>query len=278
MGYKAHCRDIVKRDDRDRYLLSLFVPSSEQAHVWTVLAFNQEIAKVRNTVTEPMLAEIRLQWWHDVLSELEEGLVREHPVVQGLNKLLQEKPYAHALLQGTLEARLMDVLGHGPADLESLINYAHKVGGSVQKLFAAALFTGKPSIEAYNTAEIIGEAWALIGLVRALPFQWQSGSGVLNESMPDGMALPDTNEAWEKLQPMLLRMIEKANVAIHQAKIEGSRLQRQEKGVLLPVVLLKQYLRQLEEASNNPFKLNPHATPDTKRLIALFWANLTGRY
>lgn len=269
---------MVKRDDSDRYLLSLFAPGSEQAHAWTALAFNQEIAKVRDTVTEPMLAEIRLQWWHDVISEIEEGRVREHPVVQGLNSFLQAKPYAHALLLDTLNARQMDILGHGPADIDSLLQYAHKVGGSVQKLFTVASFKHKPSPEAYNIAEIVGEAWALIGLVRALPFQWQSGSGILNESMPDGMATPDTNEAWQKLQPVLLKMIEKASMAIQQTRIKRSQLLRQERGVLLPIVLLKLYLKKLEQVSNNPFKLSPNANPDTKHIIALFWANLTGRY
>ena len=37
------------------------------AHLFALYAFNLEIARVREPVSEPMPGEIRLQWWRDAL-------------------------------------------------------------------------------------------------------------------------------------------------------------------------------------------------------------------
>ena len=68
-----YCIDMVRKDDRERYECTLFAPRKLQPKLWTLYAFNQEVAKTRENVSEAMLGEIRLQWWQDVLEELGQG-------------------------------------------------------------------------------------------------------------------------------------------------------------------------------------------------------------
>ena len=48
---------LLRRYDRDRYLLSLFVPAAARASVQAIYAFNYEIARIRETVSEPLLGK-----------------------------------------------------------------------------------------------------------------------------------------------------------------------------------------------------------------------------
>ena len=63
----AYCEAEVRRDDPDRWLATLFLPEAARAPVHALLAFNGEIAKIRDLVSEPMLGEIRYQWWRDAM-------------------------------------------------------------------------------------------------------------------------------------------------------------------------------------------------------------------
>lgn len=49
--------------------------------------FNVEISKVQDQVSEPRLAQMRLQFWHDTLEKLFKDNVPQHPVAQELYKV-----------------------------------------------------------------------------------------------------------------------------------------------------------------------------------------------
>src|SRR3954447_14801823 len=76
---------IVRRHDRDRYQTALFAPSDRREALFALYAFNYEVARVRETVTQPMLGQIRLQWWREVIAASYAGApARGHEIVQPL--------------------------------------------------------------------------------------------------------------------------------------------------------------------------------------------------
>src|SRR5947208_3175404 len=77
----SSCMDTVRRYDRDRFLLGLTVPAKRRAALWALFAFNHEIAKTREVVSEPTLGLIRLQWWRDALDQLYQGNILQHEVL-----------------------------------------------------------------------------------------------------------------------------------------------------------------------------------------------------
>src|SRR6201984_811294 len=56
---------LVRRHDHDRYQTVLFAPAARREALFALYAFNYEIARVRESVTQPMLGQIRLQWWRE---------------------------------------------------------------------------------------------------------------------------------------------------------------------------------------------------------------------
>ena len=71
----------VKANDYDRFLVTLFAPATSREDLFALYAFNHEVAKIREAVSEPMLGEIRLQWWRESIDGIYQGNPRNHEVV-----------------------------------------------------------------------------------------------------------------------------------------------------------------------------------------------------
>ncbi|HPI63645.1 MAG TPA: squalene/phytoene synthase family protein, partial [Alphaproteobacteria bacterium] len=60
-----YCYQIVRKNDPDRYWLCLTAPRSKQPILMALCAFNVELSRVGELTKDPLLAQIRLQWWRD---------------------------------------------------------------------------------------------------------------------------------------------------------------------------------------------------------------------
>ena len=60
--------ELVRAHDFPRYASTLFVPAAQRRGLLALYAFNVEISRVREQVSQPLPGEIRLQWWTDMLS------------------------------------------------------------------------------------------------------------------------------------------------------------------------------------------------------------------
>ena len=103
-AHDAHspvCGEIVRRHDPDRFFTSLFAPAAKRETLWTLYAFNHELAHARETVREPTMALIRLQWWREVV----EGARRRHEVAGPLRDALDAGALREADLLVAIEGR-----------------------------------------------------------------------------------------------------------------------------------------------------------------------------
>jgi phytoene synthase len=80
----AACEALVRDADYDRYLSALFAPAEHRRHLFALYAFNYEVAKTAENVTQPIMGQMRLQWWCDALDDIEAERVRRHDVVEAL--------------------------------------------------------------------------------------------------------------------------------------------------------------------------------------------------
>src|SRR3546814_9275649 len=72
-------------------------------------AFNYEVAKTAEVVSEPMIGQIRLQWWRESLAGIYEGRARQHEVVQPLARAVTARALPRALLETIIDAREFDL-------------------------------------------------------------------------------------------------------------------------------------------------------------------------
>ncbi len=101
---------LVRRHDRDRFQTVLFAPAARREALFALYAFNYEIARVRESVTEPMLGQIRLQWWREnIAAAFEGGPARHHPVVEALTGSIRELPMTRDHFDRLINARETDL-------------------------------------------------------------------------------------------------------------------------------------------------------------------------
>src|ERR1700744_2088552 len=80
----AYCADLVRSHDFTRYASTLFVPSAARRSLLALYAFNVEITRVRDQVSQPLPGEIRMQWWTDLLAGAGHGGGEGNPVAAEL--------------------------------------------------------------------------------------------------------------------------------------------------------------------------------------------------
>ncbi|PHS79761.1 MAG: hypothetical protein COB59_00280 [Rhodospirillaceae bacterium] len=148
----------LARSDRARYLCALAAPRDKRDGVLALLAFDQEIARIPAVVSEPMLGQIRLQWWIDAMPGITGGRPPGHPVAQALSGL----NFSTEDLRGLVEARNFD-LKQEPFTFEELCRYANDTGGAFQVLVLKHF--GIEDDQAIQAAREIGTAKTLAGFL-----------------------------------------------------------------------------------------------------------------
>lgn len=174
------CGQLVKQSDPDRYLASLFAPSDTWPALWATLAFNNEIAKTREIVSETRLGHIRLQWWREELEKIYHGKPHEsHDVLLALAKAIKQYNLPQYLFESLLYAREFDLEDVIPSSMDGLLNYADFTTTPLFKLLL--IITGSdPDLEPVYPVAI---NYALAGLIRAVPFHAGQGRCYLPDDL-----------------------------------------------------------------------------------------------
>src|SRR6516165_2591981 len=102
---------LVRRVDPDRWLSSRFVADADRrADVIAVYAYDHELARAPRVASNPLLGEIRLTWWREVLDEIFEGRpVRRHPTAQALAGAVRRRGLQREPLEAMVEARYREL-------------------------------------------------------------------------------------------------------------------------------------------------------------------------
>src|SRR5262245_53118326 len=110
----------VRAADPDRYFSALFAPAAARPCLYALYAFNHEVARIAETVREPMLGAIRLEWWRETVEQAGRGQPRNHDVARGLAELFAAHPLEASqlggLLEGIIAARAFDASAEQFAD------------------------------------------------------------------------------------------------------------------------------------------------------------------
>lgn len=178
---QSPCASVVARGDPDRYHATLAAPAALRADLFTLYAFNLEIARAPWVTKEPLIAGMRLQWWRDVVAE---PSPRAHEVAAPLHDLIHRAPLPLAVIDGMIAARAWDI-GTAPfADPATFARYIDDTSGSLMWLAALACGAG-PGAEA--AVRDFGYAAGLAAFLRAVPELEARGRRPLVDGRPDAI-------------------------------------------------------------------------------------------
>ncbi len=219
-------------------------------------AFNYEIAKTREVVTETRLGLIRLQWWRDAIGAIYDGKPPlKHEVVEPLAAMIRQYSLPRELFDSLLYAREFDLEDKLPATLEGMKNYADFTATPLLKL--ALLIEGKQAKE--EDIQAAATSYALAGLLRAVVVHSRQRrcylpEDLLHKAETNQYALFEGKE-FEKLKPVVKAVVDAAKT----------------NAPLLPAKLAAMYLRQIEKADYNLLS-SALKLPPPLLALRLWWA------
>jgi len=134
------CATLVESRDPDRFAATMAAPVVARARLWPIYAFNLEVARAAWASAEPMIAQMRLQWWRDALAEVEAGgTVRAHEVLTPLAALIRERHLPVALFDAMVVARHWDLGRNGFEDAAAFERHIQATAGNLMWLAAVVL-------------------------------------------------------------------------------------------------------------------------------------------
>ena len=176
------CAAIVERGDPLRFRTAMLAPVGQRAALFALYAFNVEVSRAPWVTQEAMIAEMRLQWWRDVLEEIAEGgPVRRHEVATPLAEVVS--PDQARLLDALVAARRWDIYRDPFEDAADLERYIDQTSGHL--MWVAASVLGQAEQDPVRHA---GRAAGIGAWLRAIPALEAAGRVPLLDGTPSGVA------------------------------------------------------------------------------------------
>lgn len=264
----------VRRHDKDRWLAALYVPEAQRRHLLALYAFDAEIARIRDMVSDPLPGEIRARWWADMLAGARGDEGAAHPIAAALIDTVQRFSLPVADLERLIEARIFDLYDDAMPDLATLEAYCRDTSATLIRLAARVLAAGHdPGIDA--VAGHAGVAHGITLLLRALPQHSARGQvylpldvlarhGLAREDVLKGEATPALAAALEDLRAKVREELTATRRSIRSIPPEVAP-------AFLPVALVDLCLHHMERRGYDPFR-TPVESPQWRRQLRLWRA------
>ena len=253
----AHCDRLVRAGDRDRWLASLFAPAESRPHLHAIYAFNLEVARVRDLVTDPMPGEIRFQWWRDALEGEGRGDIAAYPVAAALLNTVRQRRLPVSALTNLIDARTFDLYDDAMPGLRQFEGYCGETSSALIRLAAIVLGNGRDPGGA-DAAGHGGLAYATAGLLRALPWHAARGQCYLPlEVLSRHGSSRGEVLAGRATPPLLAALADMRAIArqhLTAARAELKNILPTAEPAFLPLALVEPYLRRMDASQYDPFQ------------------------
>ncbi|WP_370312451.1 squalene/phytoene synthase family protein [Sagittula sp.] len=217
------CAEIVERGDPERFAGAMSAPVEARRALFPLYAFNVEVARAPWVTAEPMIAEMRLQWWRDALDEIGSGgAVRRHEVVTPLAEVLDAE--GAAVLDALVEARRADIEKAPFGEADGLWTYLEATGGGLMAVAARCLGDRDG-----RAARALGTASGLAAYLRAVPELEARGKLPLADGRPEAVGA------------LAARGLE----LVGEARAAQSAMPRAARAALMPGVLAEAVLKRV---------------------------------
>lgn len=267
------CADLVRTHDFVRYTSTLFVPAIERRALLAIFAFNVEILRVREQVSQPLPGEMRLQWWTDMLAGAGHGGVEGNPVAAELKLAIRDFRLPVEPLSRLIDEHQFDLYNDPMPSMAALEGYINDTSSALLSL--AARVAAQPAEEIDHLARHAGLAQGIVQVIATLPLDvsrrqlfvplqllQQHGSGM--EEVFSGKQTQQARAAIDQLIGEARRHLDTAFELLASVPAEA-------RPIFLPLALLRGELKRMLRADVDPFV--PRATSRLRILWTLWRAS-----
>lgn len=239
----AACTEAVRTQDPDRFGAVLVADPADRPALITLYALNLEIARAPFQSNEPMLAEMRLQWWVDRLAEMGQGVAP--PLHDVLTPLWDVWGQDAGSLVELAEARRRDCAREPFADPQAVVDYIDATAGLLMWLAAQRLGA---TMTSHSVVVEQGRGAGIAKWLRALPQLQAIGLG-LADARPEDAA----------------KLAKLAQEALQYAAGRRKLLPKRAAAALYPGPRVAPFLAKLAAGKIDPFNETPAITPFQRR-------------
>jgi len=252
------CGEIVRRHDPDRFFCTLFAPQDRRETLFVLYAFDHELARARVAASNPMIAQIRLQWWREVV----EGADKRHEVATPLRAEIAAGRLDPAELLAMIDAREAETQP-AIATRAEWHDYLRGTAGGAARVAGRAL-GGVAGLDA------LGAAWGAAMLLRAVPVHARQGRCLLPADILAAHGLtPEAVVAGAEPEGLLRAVADLAGEGM-RLLAAAPRPPRAAHAAALPAVLARRDLQRLSRS----LPPRPRGTLDRLAVMRAAW---TGR-
>jgi 15-cis-phytoene synthase len=255
----AFCAEQVRSHDFPRYASTLFVPAPQRRALLALYAFNVEISRVREQVSQPLPGEMRLQWWTDMLAGAGHGGVEGNPVAAELLLAIRSWRLPPERLSRLIDEHQFDLYNDPMPTMAALEGYINDTVGALFSLGAG--IAGWQSEEIEHLARHAGLAQGITQVISALPLdaprrqlfvplQLLASQGSGMEEVFSGKETPNVRAALDQL-------IAEARGHLKTAFALLTGAPPPVRQVFLPLALVERDLKRLSRADSDPFAPQP---------------------
>lgn len=265
----AELAGFVRAHDPDRFLCALLAPAAQRGAIFALTAFNHELARAREAATNPIAAQIRLQWWRDAVEDAAAGKpARRHEVAEPLAEAIRAGALDPAALLAMAEAREAECLEDGLATETDFVGWLRGTAGGWSA--AAGLALGA-NVEGAEVLRALGAAYGLAGVLRSVAAHAAQGRCLLPHDRLTAAGLSAEAAIATPAAPALRALV--AEMAAEGA--EALRSARRDippgtTAAALPAVLAARDLQRLAAGRDVP---SPRGFGDR---VAVVWTGLRG--
>lgn len=240
--------------ERDRYLTALLAPRSCRGDLIALAAFAGEIARIPSFVDEPMMGEIRLQWWRDALTRpIDERI--GHPIADAVRNSAARHAIPIADLEAVIDAHAERLDDTPPADDAALLAFLDHTEGTQLRL-AWRVLSGDRAAAPSPILITAGRAYGIARLLLELPAQLAEGRTLIPESRLAAyhITLDALRSGTAGLAAAALLATLAADARRDLVTVRASYRQAPWplRNALLPTALIEPYLKALERAGDDP--------------------------
>ncbi len=266
---------VARAYEPERYLAATLAAEPERTALIALTAFAADLCRITETATEPLLGEIRLQWWRDSLDTIQSGGRIGAPLADALGDVIVSQRLPVPLLIAMTEARAFDLYDDPMADTAALDGYLAKTEALPFEL--ALRILGVPAGDASALARPAGRAFGMTRLLARLPVSLARGhvpvplavQHVTLEVMLAGTATPAVRD-------MIATMSTDISTTLATLRPQIAALSKTQRVAMLPLAMITPYLKVIGAPQRNPLRDIADLAPLT-RVWRSGWAHLTGR-
>jgi 15-cis-phytoene synthase len=267
------CAGLVRTHDFGRYASSLFVPAGQRRALLALYAFNVEISRVREQVSQPLPGEMRLQWWTDMLAGAGHGGIEGNPVAAELQLAIQNWYLPVERLSRLIDEHQFDLYNDPMPTMAALESYLNDTSSALFSLSAGIAGAQFDRIE--HLARHAGLAQGMAQLMAALPRDASRRQlfvplQVLQQH-GSGMEEVFAGKQTAKLRAVLDQLVGEAQGHLKTAIALLATVPPPVRPVFLPLRLVARELEQMSRADSDPFV--PHLASRFRTLWTLWRAS-----